>query len=87
MCVKAVEENEDDKVVNVIINYFSGRAYALYDNGYNIIDNDPVMKPAINNDCDDDDDDDDDDYDADDDGNGDGDGDDDNDDDDDYTYV
>ncbi|KAF7395696.1 hypothetical protein HZH68_009746 [Vespula germanica] len=49
-----------------------------------LLNEDAVMKPAINNDCDDDDDDDDD-YDADDDGNGDGDG--DNDDDDDYTYV
>ncbi|KAI4492127.1 hypothetical protein M0802_010024 [Mischocyttarus mexicanus] len=27
MCVKAVEENEDDKVVNMIINYFSGRNF------------------------------------------------------------
>ncbi|KAI4482660.1 hypothetical protein M0804_008513 [Polistes exclamans] len=27
MCVKAVEENEDDKVVNTIINYFSGRNF------------------------------------------------------------
>jgi len=25
MCVKPMEENEDDKVVNMIINYFSAR--------------------------------------------------------------